>query len=127
MCAFWPFYLQQNFVSHNKICSKKIATFPLHLFVFREHPSFTSGTTHNSLFDTYFLNYSLRFRSTLITDRARSTREGNVFSLFTPREGYPGQVRRGGRVPQPGLMGVPRQGVPHLGYPPSDLARGYPT
>ena len=42
----------------------------------------------------------------IVTDRVRSTREGNVFSLFTPREegGTPARTRGGG-VPQPGPMG----------------------
>ena len=60
----------------------------------------------------------------IITDRVRSTREGNVLirvcpsiCLYTSRGVTP--ARSGG-------------GVPHLGYPPSDLvggtpARGYPS
>ena len=43
--------------------------------------------------------------------------------LSTPRGGgYPGRVQAGG-VPQPGPGGG---GTPHLRYPPSDLAGGYP-
>ena len=52
-------------------------------------------------------------RIPFITDRVRSTREGNVFSLSTPRgEGYPSQVQPGGYlsqvqpgVPEPGPAG----------------------
>ena len=51
-------------------------------------------------------------------------REGNVltrvcpsFCLSTPGGVYPGQVQVGG---------YPCQGVPHLWYPPSDLAGGTP-
>ena len=32
-----------------------------------------------------------------------------------------------GGIPQSGSGGVPQQGLPHLRYPPSDLARGYPN
>ena len=56
---------------------------------------------------------------TIITDRVCSTREGNVFSLFTPGGGgggYPGQVQTGGGG-----------GYPTSGTPPSDLAGRYPT
>ena len=58
----------------------------------------------------------------IFTDRVRSTREGNVFSLFTPGGG-------GGGVPRPG----PDRGGGTLarsvggGYSPLDLVGGYPT
>ena len=66
----------------------------------------------------------------VFTDRVRSTREGNVFSLSTPRGrwgtrarsspgGYPSQVQPGGGLPKPGPAG----GVPWSG----GLPNGYPT
>ena len=58
----------------------------------------------------------------IFTDRVRSTREGNVFSLSTPG---------GGGVPEPGpaggetlMGGVARWGVPHLRYPPGQTWPG---
>ena len=84
----------------------------------------------------------------LVTDRVRSTRESNVFSLFTPGGGtparsrrgvYPSQVQVGGGYLDGGYPtsdtplsrtwpeGYPGRGVPHLGYPPSDLVWGYPS
>ena len=63
----------------------------------------------------------------IFTDRVRSTREGNVFSLSTPRGipepgpagggGYPNQVQPGGEWYPGGYSsrGVPWWGVPHLG------------
>ena len=88
--------------------------------------------------------------SWLITDRARSTREGNVLTRVCPSiclptpggggtlarsRGYPSQVQWGG---WPGWGGTPARGTPrrvplsdlaggtHLGYPPLNLAGGYP-
>ena len=66
----------------------------------------------------------------IFTDRVRSTREGNVFSLFTHKGGgYPGQVQMGGGTPARfnggthlGQGSGPIGGVPEVGYPPS----GYP-
>ena len=61
-------------------------------------------------------------KSWIFTDRVRSTREGNVFSLFTPRE--PGPA--GGGVPEPGpARGVPEPG-PARGYPDGGTQWGVP-
>ena len=61
----------------------------------------------------------------IFTDRIRSTREGNVFSLFTPGGGYPGQVW-GGEYPSQVQRGVPLlDGYPILGTPLSKWL-GYP-
>ena len=46
--------------------------------------------------------------------------------LSTPGGGYPSQVQAGG-TPARSSWGYPCQGVPHLRYPPSDLAGGYPS
>ena len=53
----------------------------------------------------------------IIIDRVRSTREGNVFSLFTLRGDTPARSRWGG-IPQPGSGrgypgGYPTSGTPH--------------
>ena len=50
-------------------------------------------------------------------------REGNVFSLFTPR-GVPEPGPAKGGTP---TGGYPARGYPTLGIPPSDLAGRYPA
>ena len=106
---------------------------------------------HSAINEIFIAKFSLL---SIITDRVRSTREGNVFSLFTPGGGVPRPGPDGG-VPQPGLIGgnparsdggypcwggtppqvpppqldlargVPRWGYSTSGTPQFDLARGY--
>ena len=72
----------------------------------------------------------------IITDRVRSTREDYVLTRVCPSihpsvclstpGGYPSQVQTGGYPSQVQVGGTPARcwGVPHLGYPLSDLAGG---
>ena len=86
------------------------------------------------------LTVNNNFDSNFITDRIRRMREGNVFSLSTPRGVTRARSSRG--VPKPGPAGgypdgyPPRvpppvrpwgtaMGVPHLRYPPVEPVQGW--
>ena len=87
--------------------------------------------SHNRLDHCYDVR-SLWHHGDIITDRVRSTREGNVFSLFTPGGGgYPSQVQPGG-YPDGGTWarssrGVYPDGVPRWGGTPPQVPPPHQT